>query len=119
MQVLCPSKSPCIEEDDSCNYVRHQEILAPSALISAENFRGYFSYYPHLYQSALAFLMLLCSMNTSFMLHQDLTELPSLPPRTRVQFTSNNDSKRTVRLSLKSDLLLPAHEADKMCKDNI
>ena len=32
---------------------------------------------------------------------------------------SNNDPKRTVQGSLKSDLMLPAHDADKICKDNI
>ena len=43
------------------------ELLAPSALISAENFKGYFSYYPHLYQSTGAFR---CSMNTHFILRK-------------------------------------------------
>ena len=31
----------------------------------------------------------------------------------------NNDSKRTVQGSLKSDLILPANEADKILKDDI
>ena len=43
-------------QDDSCPVVRLKEILAPSTLISAENFKGYFSYYPHLYLWQNAFL---------------------------------------------------------------
>ena len=32
---------------------------------------------------------------------------------------SNNDPKRMVQGSLKSDLMLAAYESDKMCKDDI